>query len=141
MRALLWVWLAGLVLATAGPKSALALDPLGLDVAATEVRVVLEDMAGALNDAPRDVQTTLSADLHLMSQGISRALNRLDDGEVPIIDPALVYDLNLLADLARAAIDELQAIEGPEDTPMAIRSYASTRWPMPRPPGWSRSTW
>ena len=77
---------------------------------------MLEDMAGALNGAPRDVQTTLSADLHLMSQAITRALDRLDDGAVPIIDPTLVYDLNLLADIARAAIDELQAIAAPDAT-------------------------
>ena len=34
---------------------------------------------------------------------------------MPIIDPTLVYDLNLLADIARAATDELQAIGAPDD--------------------------
>jgi hypothetical protein len=115
VRALLWLSLAGLVLGAAGPRSARALDPIGLDGAATEVRAVLEDMAAALNGAPRDVQTALSADLHLMSQAITRALDRLDDRAVPIIDPTLVYDLNFLADIARAATDELQAIGAQDD--------------------------
>ena len=115
VRALLWLSLAVLVLGAAGPRSARAVDPIGLDGAATEVRAVLEDMAAALNGAPRDVQTTLSADLHLMSQAITRALDRLDDRAVPIIDPTLVYDLNFLADIARAATDELQAISAQDD--------------------------
>ncbi len=85
-------------------------DPLGLEAAIVEVRAALEDLAAALNDAPRQVQTTISADLHLTSQATARALDRLEGEGVPIADPTLAYDLNLLADIARAATDELHVI-------------------------------
>jgi hypothetical protein len=106
-----WLWTCLLVLAP-GPSSPSAAesDPLGLEAAVAEVRAALEDMADALNGAPRQVQTTISADLHLMSQAIARALDRLEGDGTPIADPTLVYDLNLLADIAHAARDELQAL-------------------------------
>ncbi len=113
----LWAWLVTclLVLLLAPPASAAATDPLGIEAAVTEVRVALEDMATALNGAPRQVQTTISADLHLTAQAITRALDRLEGDHVPIADPTLVYDLNLLTDVAHAATDELHAIAaGPE---------------------------
>ncbi len=87
-----------------------ASDPLGLEAAVIEVRAALEDMANALSGAPRQVQTTISTDLHLTSQAITRTLDRLEGDRVPIGDPTLVYDLNLLADIAHAATDELHAI-------------------------------
>jgi hypothetical protein len=107
--ALLWVSLATLALGWWGPRELRALDLLGLDVAAAEVRTALDEMAEALNAAPIEVQTAVGADLHLMSQGVVRALGRLETGAVPIVDPTLVYDLNLLADIAEAATGELQA--------------------------------
>ncbi len=106
-----WLWTCLLVLLLEPfPPSAAASDPLGLEAAVIEVRAALEDMANALNGAPRQVQTTISADLHLTGQAIARALDRLEGGRVPIADPTLVYDLNLLADITHAATDELHAI-------------------------------
>ena len=110
-RPLLWVCLATLALGWWGPREGRALDLLGLDVAAAEVRTALDQMAEALNAAPLEVQTAVGADLHLMSQAVMRALGRLESGAVPIVDPTLVYDLNLLADIAQAATDELQEAE------------------------------
>ena len=109
LRTLLWACLAALALGGFGPRESRALDPVGLEVAADEVRAALEQMADALNAAPRDVQTTISADLHLMSQAVTRALGRIENGAVPIADPTLVYDLNFLADIATAATRELEA--------------------------------
>jgi hypothetical protein len=96
-----------------GPMSpgTAAPDPVGLAAAVAEVRAALEDMANALNGAPRRVQTTIGTDLHLMSQAIARALDRLENEGAPVADPTLVYDLNLLADIAHAARDELHAID------------------------------
>ncbi len=108
-RAWLWSCLLVLTLIPLLPIAA-ATDPLGLEAAVAEVRAALEDMANALNGAPRQVQTTISTDLHLTGQAIARALDRLEGDRVPIADPTLVYDLNLLADIAHAATDELHAI-------------------------------
>ena len=85
-------------------------DPLGLEAAASEVRAALEDMTNALNGAPRGVQTTIGADLHLMGQAMARALDRLEHDAAAVADPTLVYDLNFLADVTHAATDELHAI-------------------------------
>jgi hypothetical protein len=85
-------------------------DPLGLEAAIAEVRAALQDLADALNGAPRLIQTGVSADLHLTGQAIARVLDRLDGDGPPIPDPTLVYDLNLLADIAHAATGELRAI-------------------------------
>ncbi len=101
-----------LLLLVPGPLSlrAAASDPLGLEAAVAEVRAALEEMTDAVNGAPRQVQTTVGADLHLTGQAIARTLDELEPDAVPIPDPTLVYDLNLLADIARAATDELRAI-------------------------------
>jgi len=107
-RAWLWICLLVLLPAPLSPSAAAA-EPLGLEAAVAEVRAALEDMANALNGAPRQIQITISADLHLMSQAIARALDRLEGDRAPIADPTLVYDLNLLADIAHAARDELHA--------------------------------
>jgi Bacterial SH3 domain len=109
-RALLWTCGLVLVLGALAPREVKALDPLGLDAAMTEVQLALERMASALNAAPRRVQVAIGADLHLTSRAVIRTLNRLDSDVVPIVDPSLVYDLNLLADIARAATGELNAI-------------------------------
>ena len=119
LRALLWVCLATLALGWWAPKEVRALDVLGLDVAAVELRAALDDTAEALNDSPVEVQTAISADLHLMSQAIARALGRLEGGAVPIVDPTLVYDLNFLADIAQAATSELQAAASAEGATLA----------------------
>lgn len=92
------------------PDRLRAQEALGLGPAIDEVRIALEDMAGALNALPARAQIMVSADLHLMSQAITRALDRLEGQPVPILDPTLVYDLNLLADIARAATRELRLI-------------------------------
>jgi hypothetical protein len=104
-----WLGACLLILAPGPVLARAASDPLGLDAAIAEVRTALEDMADAINGAPRQTQTAISADLHLTAQAIARALDRLDGG-VPIADPTLVYDLNLLADIAEAATAELHAI-------------------------------
>ena len=109
-RALLWACLLVLVVGPLRPGMAAEGDPLGLEAAASEVRAALEDMTNALHGAPRQVQTTIGADLHLMGQAIARALDRLEGEGAAIADPTLVYDLNFLADVAHAATDELHAI-------------------------------
>jgi Bacterial SH3 domain len=109
VRALLWACVATLALGWWGPGEVRALDLWGLEPAAAEVRAALDQMAEALDAAPAEVRTTVSADLLLMSQAIAGALDRLEGGPVPIVDPTLVYDLNLLADIAQAATSELRA--------------------------------
>jgi Bacterial SH3 domain len=109
-RALLWACLLILVVGPLRPGVAAEGDPLGLEAAASEVRAALEDMTNALNGAPRQVQTTIGTDLHLMRQAIARALDRLEGEGAAVADPTLVYDLNFLADVAHAATDELHAI-------------------------------
>jgi hypothetical protein len=119
LRALVWAGLLALALCVPGARDLqaldplgldpLGLDPLGLDAAVDEVRSALEDMAGALNAAPQRVQITTGPDLHLMSGTMARAVDRLESDAVPVADPSLVYDLNLLADIARAATEELRA--------------------------------
>ena len=109
-RALLWTGWLVLVLGALAPRDLRALDPLGLEAAMTEVQVALERMASALNAAPQRVQVAIGADLHLMGRAVTHTLNRLESDVVPIVDPSLVYDLNLLADIAQAATEELQAI-------------------------------
>jgi hypothetical protein len=109
-RALLWTGWLVLALGALAPRDAKALDPLGLDAATSEVQVALERLASALNTAPRRVQVAIGADLHLVSRAITRTLNRLESDVVPIVDPSLVYDLNLLADIAKAATEELHAL-------------------------------
>ena len=106
-----WLGICLLVLVP-GPllPCAAATDPLGLEAAIAEVRAALAEMADALKGAPRQVQTTVGADLHLTDQAIARALNGLDHDGVPIPDPTLVYDLNLLTDIVHAATGELHAI-------------------------------
>ncbi len=109
-RALLCACLLVLGLNPLRPGTAAEGDPLGLEAATAEVRAALEDMANALDGAPRQVQTTIGADLHLMGQAIARALDRLEGDAASVADPSLVYDLNFLADIAHAATDELHAV-------------------------------
>jgi hypothetical protein len=109
-RALLWTACLVLLVGALAPREPRALDPLGLEPAVTEARVALERMASALSAAPRRVQVAIGADLHLMTQAVVRTLGRLEGDLVPIVDPPLVYDLNLLTDIARAATEELHAI-------------------------------
>jgi hypothetical protein len=110
-RVLLWAGLVALALSWLGPAEVRAVDAVGLEVAADEARLALDEMAVALNAAPQDTQTAISADLHLMSQAITRALGRLEHGPVPIVDPTLVYDLNLLTDVVMATTAELQSAD------------------------------
>lgn len=110
-RVLLWACLVALALSWLGPAEVRAVDAVGLEVAADEARLALDEMAVALNAAPQDTQTAISADLHLMSQAITRALGRLEHGPVPIVDPTLVYDLNLLTDVVMATTAELQSAD------------------------------
>ena len=109
-RALLWVCVLVPVADPSWSRAARAADPLGLEAAVGEVRAALGDMAGALDGAPLKVQTTIGADLHLMSQAIARSLDRLEGDGTPVADPTLAYDLDFLADVTHAATDELRAI-------------------------------
>jgi hypothetical protein len=110
-----------LVLSTA--CSVRAVDPLGIQVAVEETRLVVDGMTGALLGLPPAARDEVAAEVRLIAEAAHRTLDRIVMQPGPVADPDLAHELSFIADIARALTVELHetAMEASGETGAPLR--------------------
>lgn len=100
-----------LVLGASAASAQAAFDPLGVNAAAREVRDAVGLMDAAAAQLPPEVQQAMAAELRLLGRSIDWTLNRVEDQAVPLVERAVLHDLNFVADAVASISDELRQID------------------------------
>ena len=101
-----------LVLGAGAVDARAAFDPLGVNAAAREVRDAVGLMDAAAAQLPAEAQQAMAAELQLLGRSIDWTLNRVEDQAVPLVERAVLHDLNFVADAVASVSDELRQIDG-----------------------------
>ncbi len=95
----------------ASSRVALA-DLFGVNSASKEVHAAIKELNEVVNRLPAQLQDTIGVNIKLLGSELTRILDEFQTETVPVINDAVVTDMDHLGDVVRALAGHLVEIEG-----------------------------